>query len=252
MHSTSERDGDTESSLRSAALVDELARRIHAGILAGELAVGTWLRQAQLADQFGVSRTPVREALRILQADGIVRLVPNRGALVRGPTVLEIREAYVMRAELEGLAASLAATHVAPEEQRRIDAAHRTFRDAARRRVRQPMERNAEIDDPWIKANDAFHDAIADIARNGRVRDTIADLRRSFPTQSDLGALLEDPSLIADTVNQHERIRAAIARRDPAAGRAWMVDHVRRSGELVAIWFERTHPVDDGDAQPEA
>ena len=76
------------------ALVDRLAATIHARVLAGDIPSGSRLRQESLATEFGVSRTPVREALRKLQADGVVELEPNRGAVVRGPSSREVREAY--------------------------------------------------------------------------------------------------------------------------------------------------------------
>jgi len=82
------------------ALVDKLAAELQARVLSGELPAGTRLRQEALAEQFGVSRTPVREALRQLQAAGIVELRPRRGALVRGLSPREIRDAYEVRAEL--------------------------------------------------------------------------------------------------------------------------------------------------------
>jgi DNA-binding GntR family transcriptional regulator len=226
----------------STPLVDDLATRIHAAILAGEIPLGTWLRQEQLADQFGVSRTPVREALRILQASGVVRQMPNRGALVEGPTPTEIREAYVVRAELEGLAAYLAAENADARDQELLAAAHARFVEAIDVRLRRPLARDPAIDDPWIRANDGFHDAVMACARNRRLQRTVLELRGAFPTQSDLGALLEEPSLIADNASQHARVLNAIQRRDPAAARTWMIDHVRRSGEITAQWFERDRP----------
>jgi DNA-binding GntR family transcriptional regulator len=232
----------------STPLVDDLATRIHAAILAGEIPLGSWLRQEQLAEQFGVSRTPVREALRILQASGVVRQVPNRGALVDGPTPTEIREAYVVRAELEGLAAYLAAERADEREHHLLGATHARFVEAVEERLRAPLARDPAIDGPWIRANDEFHDAVMACARNQRLQRTVLDLRGAFPTQSDLGALLEEPSLIADNVGQHARVLHAIERRDPAAARTWMIDHVLRSGETTARWFERDRP----DAHPPA
>jgi DNA-binding GntR family transcriptional regulator len=226
----------------TAPLVDDLATRIHAAILAGDIPLGTWLRQEQLADQFGVSRTPVREALRILQASGVVRQMPNRGALVEGPTPTDIREAYVVRAELEGLAASLAAERANTDDHALLRASHARFVDAIAERLRRPLSRDPALDDPWIRANDDFHDAIIECARNRRLKRTILDLRGSFPTQSDLGALLEEPSLISDNASQHERVLDAILRRDATGARTWMVDHVRRSGDTTARWFERDRP----------
>jgi DNA-binding GntR family transcriptional regulator len=223
-------------------LVDDLATQIHAAILAGEIPLGSWLRQEQLAEQFGVSRTPVREALRILQASGVVRQMPNRGALVQGPTPTEIREAYVVRAELEGLAAYLAAELASDDERVLLQAAHDRFVDAIAARMRHPLARDSAVDGPWIRANDDFHDAVIACSRNARLKRTILDLRGSFPTQSDLGALLAEPSLIEDNAAQHARVLSAILRHDPGAARTWMIDHVRRSGEITAGWFERDRP----------
>jgi DNA-binding GntR family transcriptional regulator len=232
----------------ATALVDDLATQIHAAILAGEIPLGTWLRQEQLAEQFGVSRTPVREALRILQASGVVRQMPHRGALVRGPTPTEIREAYVVRAELEGLAAYRAAELANDDERAMLRRAHEAFLNAIAARLRQPLARDPTLDDPWIRANDRFHDAIIGCARNERLERTILELRGSFPTQSDLGALLEEPSLIEDNARQHARVLGAIERREPARAREWMIDHVRSSGEITAGWFERDRPAETPDA----
>ena len=116
-----------------AALVDRLAATIQARVLSGEFASGSRLRQESLATEFGVSRTPVREALRKLQAAGIVQLEPRRGARVRGPSAREVREAYEVRAELEGLAAALAATRIRDDELRRLRDAQALFEESSGR-----------------------------------------------------------------------------------------------------------------------
>ena len=86
-----------------------VAERLRAQIVAGELASGTKLRQVEIARRFGVSTTPVREALAALQREGLVRLHPQRGAVVFVPTVEDLREHYEIRAALEALAASCTA-----------------------------------------------------------------------------------------------------------------------------------------------
>src|SRR5438094_6449784 len=88
---------------------DDIALVIEEQIVSGELAPGTVLRQEQLSEQFQVSRTPVREALRRLAALGLVSFVPNRGVRVRTVARDELREAFLVRAELESLATELAA-----------------------------------------------------------------------------------------------------------------------------------------------
>ena len=104
-------------------LADEIAFRIQAAILEGEYPAGTHLQQEELCRRFGVSRTPVREALRKLQAQHLVELVPNRGATVRSLSRDELGEIYALRAELEGFAAELAASRVGAEELAGLDAA---------------------------------------------------------------------------------------------------------------------------------
>ena len=83
-----------------------VAERLRAQIVAGELASGSKLRQVEIARRFGVSTTPVREALAALQREGLVRLHPQRGAVVFVPTVADLREHYEIRAALEALAAA--------------------------------------------------------------------------------------------------------------------------------------------------
>src|SRR5437762_12907446 len=169
-----------------AALVDRLAATIQARVLAGEFPSGSRLRQESLASEFGVSRTPVREALRKLQAGGVVELEPNRGAVVRGPTAREVREAYEVRAELEGLAAELAATRIRDDELRRLHDAQGLFGRSVKSLLQWKRRQNGgpppeKAHREWIDGNDLFHVSILDSAGNERLRSTLADLHTSFP-----------------------------------------------------------------------
>jgi DNA-binding GntR family transcriptional regulator len=220
------------------ALVNSLAEQIQLGIVTSEFPVGARLRQEQLAERFGVSRTPIREALRMLHARGSVILIPNRGAVVRAPTTKEIRDAYAIRAELEGLGAELAATRAREAELEKLAEAERLFRQSVAEYVRTSSSTETP-DLSWMQANDLFHEAILDAAGNPRLHQIINELHLSFPRNLTWSALSEEPTLIDDNVNQHRRILAAIELRDPEAARRWMTDHVQRAGELVASWFER-------------
>src|SRR6188508_2627842 len=102
---------------------DDIALVIEEAIVSGELEPGTVLRQEQLSEDFEVSRTPIREALRRLAALGLVSFVPNRGVRVRTLSSEELREAFLVRAELESLATELAVP--------RFDAAGLAALDAA-------------------------------------------------------------------------------------------------------------------------
>ena len=221
--------------------VDRVAGAIQAQVLSGEVPVGTRLRQEALAEEFGVSRTPVREALRHLQATGLVELLPNRGAVVRGPSAREIREAYEVRAELEGLAAELAAGRISDRDLLRLREAQALFRESvatliARRAHRPEPWRDESV---WVRANDLFHQAILDAAANARLSDTIADLHRSFPRDLTWAALSQSSALLEENVEQHEAILEAIEQHDPAEARRRMIEHVRSAGELVTLRFEQ-------------
>jgi DNA-binding GntR family transcriptional regulator len=227
---------------RPQASVDDLAREIQARILDGEIPVGSWLRQETLAAEFHVSRTPVREALQKLEATGVVQLVRHRGALVRGPTVREIREAYQVRAELEGLAAELAAAWIGDEQLERLREAAEAFRATAAGFAEHPGSRNGnfdrEIDDELVRLNDAFHELIQEAAGNERLRETIRDLHRSFPRNA-TAALRRSSRRLRETVEQHQEILDAIGGGDGPRARRAMVGHVSSSGVLVAAMFER-------------
>ncbi len=233
---TATADGTTGS-----PLVDRLAGAIQTRVLSGDVPVGTRLRQEALADEFGVSRTPVREALRKLQATGLVELHPNRGAVVRGPSAREIREAYEVRAELEGLAAELAAGRISDRDLLRLREAQTLFRKSVETLIARRARRRAPWKDEsvWVRANDLFHQAILDAAGNERLSDTIADLHRSFPRDLTWTALSQSSRLLEENVEQHEAVLEAIEQRDSEEARRRMIEHIRTAGELVTLHFEQ-------------
>src|SRR5436190_19543071 len=140
---------------------DDIALVIEEAIVAGELEPGTVLRQEQLSEQFNVSRTPIREALRRLAALGLVSFVPNRGVRVRTISREELHEAFMVRAELEGLATEVAATKMTPEQLAELDEAERRFSTISQElRGREPGDERRSIMGEWVRANHAVHDVI--------------------------------------------------------------------------------------------
>lgn len=230
------------------ALVDQLAAELQARVLSGELPSGARLRQEAIAEEYGVSRTPVREALRKLQASGLVELRPHRGALVRGLSPREIRHAYAVRAELEGLAAELAARHIRQDQLVRLRAAQAQFAETLARTIaaRERGGAGAVTQDEtalWGRANDDFHQVIQESSGNDVLVSTIAHLHRSFPRDLSKIVLAESTTLLRDNVGEHEAILDAIVRGDVEAARAAMRRHVLRAGELVTLRFEERQAV---------
>jgi len=230
-------DRSTEAEqLAADGLVDHVVSVIHERVLSGEMAVGTKLRQEALARELGISRTPVREALHKLHARRIVDFTPNRGAVVVGLSARDIRDAYEVRAELEGFAAELASQRITDAALTRLREAEALFRESIATWVALGGEAPVESESgaSWTSANDLFHRVIHEAADNDRLRQAIHDLHVSFPRNLTWSALSASAMLLEENVEEHRAILDAIARRDAAASRALMAEHVRRSGALVA------------------
>jgi DNA-binding GntR family transcriptional regulator len=224
------------------ALVDKLASQLHARVLSGELPSGTRLRQEALAEEFGVSRTPVREALRKLQAGGLVELQPHRGAVVRGLSSREIRDAYEVRAALEALAARLAAERISREQLERLNRVQGEFRAALERTVarrrggREVGEREVRR---WGTANDDFHQTIHEASGNQVLAGTLAQLHRNFPRDLSRLVVSESTAMLETNVGEHQAILEALSHHDATAAYELMQRHVARAGGLVTLRVEQ-------------
>ncbi|MFJ8486852.1 GntR family transcriptional regulator [Streptomyces sp. NPDC094038] len=216
------------------ALVDDIAARIRTRIMNGELPIGKPLRQAALAAEFGVSRTPVREALRQLQNGGLIEMQPHRGAVVRVPAPWEVRQAYEVRAELEALAARRAAARITESqlaELRRHNEVLRAAAEGAGARPEGPLA--------TTEANDCFHTVVCAAADNPWLSRMIDRINESFPRNVSSLALAGDERHRQLNVRQHDLIVAALADRDEDRAQEAMREHVISAGEHLTAWYER-------------
>jgi DNA-binding GntR family transcriptional regulator len=223
-------------------LVGSLAERISARILAGEYPPGSRLRQEALAEEFSVSRTPIREALRQLEVKGVIQHVPNQGAIVLAPNARDIREAYQVRAELEGLAISLAVEWITDEQIERMRIAQKRFAATVEKLTLAARMSNAKAHlknvPNWVESNDEFHGVVIEASGNRRLRQLIRDLHLGFTRSVMLSALTMDGRRMRENVAQHEAILSAITRHDAIEARKEMTHHILRSGELIVWWLE--------------
>ena len=229
------------TAIATDGLVDRLAAAIQGRILSGEIATGARLRQASLASDFGVSRTPVREALRKLESSGLVVVEPNRGAVVLGPNARAVRGAYAVRAELEGFAAEEAARHIHDAQLERLREAEAIFRTSIEQVIedrQNGIRRDWTMESAWERANNLFHSVIQEAAENPQLVESIEHLHRRFPRFLTWTALNRSTRLLSENIEQHHRVLMAIEARDPAAARATMAEHIRTAGELVARLLE--------------
>jgi DNA-binding GntR family transcriptional regulator len=221
-------------------LVDEVANVLQRRIESGELQVGSWLRQQALAVEFGVSKTPVREALQKLQALGYVDVVRNRGVRVRLASRREITEAYQVRAVLEGLSAELATDYISQAQLDDLRAAEQLFQGSVGKLIahRRDQTYTEGVDDAqWVGADENFHDIVHAAACNERLRAVIRNLHVRVPRTLAWVALHADLRLLEESAAQHRAILDAIEQRDRNAAQALMIQHVRRAGELAALRY---------------
>ncbi len=231
-----------EFPLTVTSLADEIALRLERAIVDGAYPPGSRLRQDELCARFGVSRTPVREALRKLQARNLVVVAPNRGATVRIPTRKELMDIYDVRAELEGYAAELAAAHMTDEVVRRLDGAQADLERLIGRigdsRPAQP-EAGSPLATALNQANDDFHRVVMDAAGNERLQAIARDLGRMFPKDYVWRAMKDVAEMRALNVAEHRRIRDAVATGDAAAARSRMRDHIRHARTVLLCYLDQ-------------
>jgi DNA-binding GntR family transcriptional regulator len=213
---------------------DEIALELEQEIVSAEIAPGAVLRQEQLSERFGVSRTPVREALGRLTALGLVSFEPNRGVRVRTLSTEALYEAFLVRAELESLATELAALRRTEEDIRELEQAERRFA-VATDRLREAGEGDwAELTHEWVRANHAFHDVIYRIASAPMVERIAKSARRTFSGSAVWNSGRVGAGELYDAnVRQHRAITEAVAAGSAAGARALAREHVLASFHLL-------------------
>ncbi len=231
----------------SPKLIEDLANRIQAKIITGEYPPGTRLKQEVLAQEFDVSRTPIREALSRLEAKGIVSQAQRRSAVVRTPSSREITEMYQVRAELEGLAAQLSARWITDQQLVELRTAHDEFVQAVKElRSTRDSEARSKPDpnwfehaaQRWIDMNARFHKTINDSSNNRYLARTIQDVTSGYARSVLLSSAFGMNSFrIEANISQHERILKALEDREPARARRAMVEHILKASEFVIASF---------------
>lgn len=190
--------------VRRAALHLQVADALRRTIMEGELEPGARLNERALCERFGVSRTPLREALKVLAGEGLVDLVPNRGAVVRPLDPVELAEAVEMMEALERLAGGLAAARASPAAVAAIRRRHAAMVAAHRQGDRRR----------YLELNQQIHLAIVDAAGNGILSSSYRELTarmRRYRYLADLPAVRWEQSCA-----EHEEIMARLAARDGA------------------------------------
>jgi DNA-binding GntR family transcriptional regulator len=211
------------------SLHEDAAARLRERIFAGELAPGAFLEEARLCEELEISRTPLREALKVLTAEGLVRHEPRRGCFVNQVTEQDLDEIFPVIALLEGRCAYEAARHASDAELLALEALHdKLSRHAKARRIND-----------YYATNFAIHEAIITLANNRWLAQVITDLRKIVK----LARLqqLHAPGRLEQSLSEHLAVFAALKARDAEGAEAAMRTHLTRQREALRALARSQH-----------
>ena len=207
--------------LNKRPLYEEVAERLREQIFAHQMAPGSWVDEQSLALQLGISRTPMREAIKVLAAEGLITMYMNRGAYVTEVDRRDLEQIFTVLSLLEGQAAKETALRATEDQLTELDNLHHRLEKAA-----------ADRDlDQFFEINVKFHELIQGIAGNRWMNNTIADLRKVLKLQR--RDSLNRTGRMQNSVIEHRQILQAILKRDPIAAEAAMRKHLAHGLEAA-------------------
>jgi DNA-binding GntR family transcriptional regulator len=211
---------ETPRPLSPRALYQDVAERLRQQIYTRRLEPGSWIDEMKLAAEFGISRTPLREALKVLAVEGLVTMKVRRGAYVTEMSREDVAQVYHLLALLESDAAGDVAENASMAELDRLQALH----DKLERLVRQR--------DAFFAANEAFHMALLQAAGNRWRSQIVADLRKVMKLNRHHS--LQRQGRLAESLDEHRGLMAALHGRQRDLATARMLEHFRHGLEAAA------------------
>lgn len=199
------------------SLADKVFRQLEEEILNGALKAGEQLTEVRISQRLGVSRTPVREAIHRLEQDGLVRLIPNKGATVVGVSEQDLRDIYDIRMQLEGLASKWAAQRVTEEECRALQD------------LLELQEFYTSKDDfeQLRNLDSRFHEMIYQLSGSRTLRQTLSSLHHLVQRYRKMSFATAGRS--QKVLGEHQKIVDAIRSHDPEAAEKATFEHIENS-----------------------
>jgi DNA-binding GntR family transcriptional regulator len=194
---------------------------LRAAIVEGVLKPGERLMEIQLAEELGVSRTPVREAIRKLELEGFVVMVPRRGTYVADLSIRDVNEVYEVRTALDILAAGLAAERITEEE---LEQMERILVQIGKYIEEGNME-------AIVDADGQFHDILYQASRNDRLVGIINNLREQLTRFRSIS--MAYPGRLKNTLEEHSRLVEAIAMRDADLAKRLAAEHMENAEQTL-------------------
>jgi len=202
-------------------LYEDVADRLREQIFSKELAPGSWLDEQSLAVQFGISRTPMREAIKVLASEGLITIKMRRGAYVTEVARKDLEQIFSILSLLEGQAAKEAASKATEAELNLLDDLHHRLEKAA-------ADRDLE---QFFEINVKFHELIQQIAGNKWMNGVIADLRKVLKLHR--RDSLTSTGRLQNSLVEHREILRSLLKRDEQAAELAMQRHLARGLEAL-------------------
>ena len=202
-------------SLAPRALYEEVAELIRQRIFSRELEPGSWIDELQIAKAYGISRTPLREALKVLAAEGLVTMKVRRGAYVTEVSEKDLRDVYHLLSLLESDAAAVVAATASPADLKKLQSLHAELEAAGKP--------GKEKHDKFFEVNEAFHMCLLELSQNKWRDQMVADLRKVMKLNRHNS--LFKTGRITESLAEHQAIMTALNAKDPVATAARMREH---------------------------
>ena len=206
--------------LTPRALYEEVAEQLRQRIFRRELEPGSWIDEMKIAEEFGISRTPLREALKVLAAEGLVTMKVRRGAYVTEMSEKDLRDVYHLLSLLESDAAGVVASRLQDSGLAQLQALHAELEAASQDRER------------FFAVNERFHLLLLELADNRWRSQMVEDLRKVMKLNRHNSLFKQ--GRIEDSLREHRAIMAALAAHDAAGATRAMQDHFAQGLEAAS------------------
>ena len=208
--------------LQPRPLYEEVAELLRQRIFAskgGDLEPGAWIDELKLAEEYGISRTPLREAIKVLAAEGLITMKMRRGAYVTEVNAKDLRDVFHLMAVLEADAAATVAKTATADQLKELETLHEKLEKSTKDRVK------------FFTINEAFHVKLLEFADNRWAGQMVADLRKVMKLNR--AQSLTRPGRIEESLAEHAAVMAALKKRDTRSAQTSMRSHIQNGQEAA-------------------
>ncbi len=207
--------------IQKKTLHEEIANNLRELIMSGELQEGDKIKEDELCSSMGISKTPLREALRVLSVEGLIKLVPNRGSFVSTPTFEEISEMFDVMSVLEGACARAAAEKMGEKDFATLEKLHEKLEKNYRRKAQRE----------YIRINNQYHTSVQEIAGNRTLNQIVNGLRQKILLYRYKSLNL--PERFAQSIQEHRDLLEAFRKKDPKKAETLMRRHLKKQCDAL-------------------